>query len=343
MFTAPESSTAQEIYPHLFPATQADAFVLVPATADMIARIAHGFGDDTVCGSALGLRPECQRFFCPAMNAHMWRQDTVQRNVRALEQEGWIRIGPEDGHLACGTRGQGRMIEPDIIADTIKGILSKSRELAGQRVLILSGPTREYLDPVRYLSNASSGKMGYALAMEAVRRGAEVDFVTGPVAEEQLPCSAGIHVHHVVSCKQMLEAAQRHLAAATGIIFAAAVADYRPSHPNETKPPKGETHLQLELCPVPDIAATLCAAKSPHQPAIGFALQDQDGEQKARGKRQSKHLEAIVLNGPDAMNAGDAEYKFLAGDTDIFEDWGRIPKQDCARKIIDYLIRTLST
>lgn len=216
------------------------------------------------------------------------------------------------------------------------------------RVLILSGPTHEYLDPVRFIGNASSGKMGKALAEEALRRGMDVIFISGPVPEGNLPNAdaassphpggeentAGtprLQIQHVISAEEMLAAAQAEFAEANLIIFAAAVADYQPAKQSAEKLPKVGTNITLELKPTPDIAATLCATKRPDQRAVGFALQTHDGEAKAREKRNSKHLDGIVLNTPATLGAENGIFIWI--DDDGLEDWGALSKTECARRI----------
>ncbi|NCC53581.1 MAG: bifunctional phosphopantothenoylcysteine decarboxylase/phosphopantothenate--cysteine ligase CoaBC [Spartobacteria bacterium] len=341
IFTMPEGDTHEEIYPHLYPASTADLFILLPATANSIAKIACGMGDDLVCASALGLGPDCQRFFCPAMNTHMLRKPSVQKNIRTLVEQGWIQIGPGDGNLACGTTGTGRMSEPMDIVDAVGRSLSARETLSGKRVLILSGPTHEHLDPVRYISNASSGKMGKALAEAAAERGASVEMVTGPVPANHLPMGDTVHIHHVTSAADMLEKAGELFAGADAVLFAAAVADYTPADPRRTKDPKTPGDISLKLTSTPDIARTLCADKKPGQVAIGFALQDHEAEQRAREKLAQKHLDGIVLNATEAMGADAATYAYLAKGADAFAPWGAISKPDCARNILDQVVALL--
>ena len=222
-----------------------------------------------------------------------------------------------------------------------------------KKVLILSGPTHEYLDPVRFIGNASSGKMGKALAEEALTRGMDVEFISGPVFEANLPkCGSGIpaaghaagsrvhpektiHITQVTSAEEMLTAAQEKFADADVIIFAAAIADYRPAERQAQKIEKGDNRLTLELEPTPDIAATLCADKRDDQIAIGFALQTHDGEAKAKEKLASKNLDGIVLNTPDSLAAESGLFTWI--DAKNVESWGSLNKADCAKKILNCL------
>lgn len=215
-----------------------------------------------------------------------------------------------------------------------------------KQLLILSGPTHEYLDPVRFIGNASSGKMGKALAEEALRQGMDVIFISGPVPKENLPIvdavssphSGGkentprLQIQHVISAEEMLAAAQAHFSDADLIIFAAAVADYQPAKKSAEKLPKVGTNITLELKPTPDIAATLCATKHPGQRAVGFALQTHDGEAKAREKRDSKHFDGIVLNTPATLGAENGFFTWIdSGGSDV---WGILSKTECARRIL---------
>ena len=207
-----------------------------------------------------------------------------------------------------------------------------------ERLLILSGPTHEYIDPVRFIGNASSGLMGKALAEEARARGFEIDFVSGPVASANLPTLGESGVSHpVVSAEAMLAKAGELFPSADVIIFAAAVADYAPDEKKPEKMAKSEAGLTLKLKATPDIAKTLCAAKRPDQIAIGFALQTADGEANARRKLQAKKLDGIVLNTPTSLGARDGDFSFLAAAAKGFDHWGRIEKRECARRIFQSL------
>jgi phosphopantothenoylcysteine decarboxylase/phosphopantothenate--cysteine ligase len=204
-----------------------------------------------------------------------------------------------------------------------------------KQILILSGPTHEYIDPVRFIGNASSGKMGKALAEEAAQRGCEVEFVTGPVAEENLPRAGNIHIHKVVGAEEMLSKARKLFQSSEAIIFAAAVADYAPAEKLGQKMAKSTEGLVLHLRPTPDIAQTLCEEKKNGQVAIGFALQTEEGRENARRKLAKKNLDGIVLNTPATLGANDGTFSYLAADAEAFEEWGRIGKTDCARRILD--------
>lgn len=329
-------AVGESAYPHLYPATQADYFLLIPATANTMARIAHGEGQEIVSMTALSLPAACRRIFCPSMNVEMWEQSSTQANVRTLEERGWLRIGPETGALACGMTGAGRLTEPADILMRIDTLRAQANSLAGQQVLILSGPTREYLDPVRYIGNSSSGKMGQALAEEAADRGARVTFVTGPVASAQRPRRPSIQIVNVTSAQDMLNTASDAFEQADAVIFAAAVADYQPAQKSPEKLEKEAGEWALPLIPTPDIAATLASRKRPGQMLIGFALQSGDGRAAARAKLERKQLDAIVLNHPDAMGADHNSCTWIAA-TGEETAWGTLDKRACASRIWEHI------
>lgn len=334
VFPDPEARSGTELYPHLYPATQADFFVLAPATANMIARIAQARGSDMVSLCALSLPAHCRRYFCPAMNADMWEQVSVQDAVRVLESRGWIRLGPETGALACGAEGAGRMMEPTAILSHLAAALETGESLRGVHMLVTSGPTHEYFDPVRYIGNASSGRMGKALAEAAADRGATVTFVTGPVQADLLPRRTGIDVRPVVNAAEMLATAEEAFRMSQIAIFAAAVADYRPKDYDPHKQAKQTGGRVLQLEPTPDIAALLGAQKQPGQRTIGFALQSGKGRTEAAGKLKEKSFDGILLNHPEAMGADSAEYVWIIPDTEP-DRWGQLSKTACAQRIMN--------
>ncbi len=209
----------------------------------------------------------------------------------------------------------------------------------GRTVLILSGPTHEYIDPVRFIGNASSGKMGKAIAEEASKRGYSVEFVTGPADEQNLPTLEDGHIHKVTSAAEMLAAAQGLFQASEIVIFAAAVADYAPAERRVEKIAKSADELVLRLKSNPDIAQTLCAKKRDKQIAIGFALQTEKGETNARRKLAAKNLDGIVLNTPATLSAENGTFSFLARGAEHFDEWGLIDKMDCAKKLFEALNR----
>lgn len=345
MFPAAESTAREGLYPHLYPATQADLFIALPATADMMAKLACGLAGDVVSAGALSLPSTCRRFFCPAMNVEMWHQPVVQANVAALERAGWFRIGPNTGELACGMEGEGRMAEPQEIVTAVLEVLSSDQTLSGRRVLVISGPTREHFDPVRFIGNPSTGKMGKSIAEEALAAGADVDFVTGPVPASNLPRGGRLRLHHVVSAQQMLQASEPLYAQSDVVIYAAAVADYTPAESHDKKLPKQEGELIIKLKATPDIAATLNQHKRQGQVVIGFALQTHDGLSKARAKLEKKRLDGIVLNSMDALGGESGTYIYLGGvggDADK-QEWGQLDKRICARRILAEAVKCLES
>ncbi len=341
MFPDAGCTGGDALFPHLYPAMQADVLLIAPATADLIGRLAYGLANDVVTASAMGVASSCRRMFCPAMNSHMWAQPVVQENVRILERRGWIRIGPAAGVLACGTTGEGRMSEPADILRAIQGSETESTSpLAGQRVLILSGPTREHLDPVRYIGNASSGRMGLALADEAARRGAHVRLITGPVDPARLPQDPSIEIVPVISAADMLAEARHSARTAQVIIHAAAVADFRPIRTLDDKTPKSDQPFVLTLEPTPDIASELAAQRPAGQISIGFALESGDGRPRAEDKMRRKRFDLVVLNGPPSMGADRAEFHALGPDG-VWQSWGELDKTQCARKLLDFAERQI--
>lgn len=329
-----EAQTLEEGYPHLYPATEVDLFLLIPATANTIAKLAGGFGSDLLSTCCLSLPGTCAKIFCPSMNKEMWQNSTVKQNARTLVNAGWTQIGPDSGHLACGMTGEGRLSGMEEILQVVKDKLEDAKRLSGQTLLILSGPTREHLDPVRFIGNPSSGRMGQALAEEAAHLGAKVQFVTGPVPDDHLPRNQNIKIHSVMGALEMMDAARTYLQEADAVIYVAAVSDYRPEEMLQEKMPKQDAEFQLKLIPNPDISATLNAEKAANTFTIGFALQTDRGEPQARKKLSAKGLDGIVLNYSDSMGAATGHFSYLGSDKKDFEVWGGINKTDAARKIL---------
>ena len=336
MFPDAGSTGGDALFPHLYPAMNADMILIAPATADLIGRLAHGLAGDVVSAAALGVSSACRHLYCPAMNSHMWAQPVVQENARILDRRGWIRVGPVSGVLACGTTGDGRMSEPaDILRAVLESGEGSASPLAGRSVLILSGPTREHWDPVRYIGNASSGRMGQALAQEAARRGAHVQFITGPVDPARLPADPSIEIIPVISASDMLAEARIPAEAADVLIHAAAVADFRPARSSDAKAPKSDQPLSLPLEPTPDIASELSARRPSGQLSIGFALESGDGRARAEDKMRRKRFDLVVLNGPPSMGADRAEFHALGPDGE-WQSWGELDKAECARRILAF-------
>ncbi len=311
----------------------ADLFVIAPATAQTVAKLAGGFCDNMLTAVALSAR--CPVLVCPAMDHDMYGHPATQRNLAALRGLGYRVMDAAHGPLASGLVGQGRLPEPGDILARIGAELEAGTPLDGVRVLVTAGPTREFLDPVRFLSNPSTGTMGFSLAAEAARRGAAVTLVAGPVALETPP---GVARLDVTTADEMDAAVQHHADEADIVIMTAAVADFAPvqTHPHKQK--KTDGALALALRRTPDILAGLGARKKAGQLLVGFAMETQAGLENARAKLKSKNLDAIVLNVLTDEGAG-----FGTGTnrvTVLFAD-GReealplLPKRDVARALLD--------
>ena len=320
---------------HIAVAQDNDILIVAPATADLLAKFALGIGDDFLTTMYLAFTGEV--VLAPAMNTNMWRHPATQKNVATLRQRGHTIVEPEDGMLACGTVGPGRLAEPRAIASVVGSIaFSKKRDLAGEVVLITAGPTQEPLDPVRFLSNRSSGKMGYALAESAARRGAKVILVAGPVA---LADPSGVETIHVKTAREMRQAVLGRMTEATIIVKAAAVADYQVSEVPEHKVKKMAGRLTLELDPTPDILAEL-GQKKGTRILIGFAAETEHLVEESRRKLQSKNCDMVVGNlvgnGGTGFESDDNEVVLVlrGGETITF---ARAPKRQIADGIFDQL------
>jgi phosphopantothenoylcysteine decarboxylase/phosphopantothenate--cysteine ligase len=283
-------ATAEAAMGHIELARWADAVLVAPATAEFLARLVHGRADDLL--ATLCLATAAPVHVAPAMNQQMWANAATQANVAALRARGIRVLGPGSGDQACGESGEGRMLEPAELASRVLGSLSAARPLAGCKVVVTAGPTREPIDPVRFISNRSSGKMGYAVAQAACEAGAEVVLVSGPVS---LPAPPGVTRVSVESARQMHAAVHEALAGADIYIGAAAVADYEPATVALHKIKKCSETMTLELVRAPDILASV--ASLAHRPfVVGFAAETQDVEANARAKLDGKRLDMIAAN-----------------------------------------------
>jgi phosphopantothenoylcysteine decarboxylase/phosphopantothenate--cysteine ligase len=279
---------------HVDLAEAANAVVIAPATADLIARLVHGEAPDALTTIALACRAPL--VVCPAMDLEMWRHAATESNVAALRRRGAIVVGPASGPLASGLDGPGRLAAIEDIARAVERALAHHETMRGMNVLVSAGRTEEAIDPVRVLTNRSSGRMGMALAEAARDRGAEVTLVAGAADVEP---AGGVRVVRVRSAAEMARALDDAAAAADVIVMAAAVADYRVARPAREKLKRASTPRTLELEPNPDILAGLGAARRPGQLLIGFALETSDGVRHARTKLAAKNLDVIVLNSPE--------------------------------------------
>jgi phosphopantothenoylcysteine decarboxylase / phosphopantothenate---cysteine ligase len=321
---------------HIELARWAQVVLIAPASADFIARLAHGRADDLL--ATLCLATEAPLVIAPAMNRVMWANKATQANIGILESRGVRILGPASGSQACGEVGEGRMWEPTLLASSLLEAPANARLLTGLNVLITAGPTRERLDPVRYLTNRSSGKMGFAVAVAAREAGAHVTLVTGPV---QLPTPAGVTRISVESAREMYAAVHRHIDKADVFIAAAAVADFQPVTVAKQKIKKQGGMVKLELEPAPDIVKSV-ADMSKRPLVVGFAAETNDVEDNARLKLKRKKLDMIAANQVGEDLAFDCEDNALTvlwpgGKSEV----ARAPKLEVARELIALIAKRL--
>ncbi|MHB1869350.1 MAG: bifunctional phosphopantothenoylcysteine decarboxylase/phosphopantothenate--cysteine ligase CoaBC [Steroidobacteraceae bacterium] len=322
-------SAAEAAMGHIELARWAEAVLVAPASADFLARLAEGRADDLL--ATLCLATAAPIAVAPAMNRLMWANAATVANVERLRQRGVQVFGPGEGAQACGEIGEGRMLEPPELADRLASLLPTSGPLSGRRVLITAGPTRERIDPVRFISNRSSGKMGFAVAQAAREAGAEVVLVSGPVA---LPTPPGVRRVDVESAEGMLEAVQAEVAAADIFIATAAVADYRPAHPSGQKIKKTNERLQLEMERTTDVLATV-AARAQRPFTVGFAAETESVEHYARAKLLRKNLDLIAANEVSHTKGFDCEdNQLIVLSRTARQDLGSGPKLALARELI---------
>ncbi|MBI5094768.1 MAG: bifunctional phosphopantothenoylcysteine decarboxylase/phosphopantothenate--cysteine ligase CoaBC [Candidatus Hydrogenedentes bacterium] len=324
---------------HIAVAQRAHLFLVAPATANIIARAAHGVADDWLSTTLLATRAPI--LFAPAMNTAMYTHPATQANIELLRARGCHFVGPGVGRLACRTVGPGRMSEPAEILDAALPLLSGRTDLAGKRVLITSGATHEPIDPVRFLGNRSSGKMGRALALEALGRGAHVTVVYGPSSVDY-PLNA--ELVEVETARQMADAVVECSRNADVIIGAAAVADYRPEQASQDKRKKTGSPLTLALTENPDILATVSRERRPGQVIVGFAAETRDVMENAKSKIAAKNLDLIVANlvgGDDAGFGMDALRAAIVDKRGNSADIGHIDKDALAERIMDQVVGLL--
>jgi len=319
---------------HINLADCADIFVIAPATANVIGKITAGIADDLLLTVLMATRAPV--LIAPAMNIHMYENAILQENIRKLRRVGYHLIEPAEGFLACGYEGKGRLPEPETILEEIRRLVRK-KDLAGERFLITAGPNREPIDPVRYISNRSSGKMGYALARAGLRRGAVVALVSGPTALEP---PSGARLIPVTTAAEMRRAVLDEFPNCTAVIMAAAVSDYRPLEYSSAKMKRGKKPLELRLEPNPDILKEIGAMKG-GKLLVGFAAESDDLVANARKKLQEKNLDLIVAN--DVTQEGSG----FDGDTNIATIVDRgggaralplMTKDELADQILDHLL-----
>lgn len=305
---------------HISIAKKADLFILVPASANVIAKVAHGIADDMLTTTFLACNK--QKVICPAMNTQMYENPITQENLQRCRDLGYAILEPAVGHLACGDTGKGKLCDLQDILDYVDRFFHRSDLLKGKRVLITAGPTQEALDPVRYLTNHSSGKMGYSLAQAALDMGAEVTLISGPV---QLTAPKGVRFYPVTTAKEMFDAVCAHCDTADFIIKAAAVGDYRPLYVSEQKIKKDGERLHVEFVKNPDILAYLGEHKRPHQIICGFAMETQNLLENAQAKLENKHCDMIVANDLHTEGAG------FQSDTNIATILDRYSRTPCPK------------
>jgi phosphopantothenoylcysteine decarboxylase/phosphopantothenate--cysteine ligase len=318
---------------HVTLGRESDLIVVAPATANMLAKLAHGLADDPVSVTALAAR--CPLLVAPAMDAGMFTHPATAANVAILRERGVIMVEPEEGHLASGLSGLGRLAAPETILDLIRAALGARGDLAGRRVLVTAGGTQEAIDPVRYIANHSSGKMGYALAEAARDRGAEVILVTTPTA---LRVPAGITSVNVTSAQSMLDAIREHYPKLDALIMAAAVGDFHVEVPAKQKVKRGEHALDLRLVPNPDLLAATAELASPQtRPVrVGFAAETQDLIAHATEKLARKSLDLIVANDvSDNVFGADSNQVTLLWSDGRRADFPRLPKTAVAEQVLD--------
>lgn len=321
----------------------ADAMVIAPCTASTIGKMAHGVADNMLITTYLSMKAPV--FIAPAMDLDMYRHPSTQANLRTLQSYGNHIVEPASGFLASGLEGKGRMEEPAVIAKYISNYFEKAEKtsaLAGKRVLITAGPTYEKIDPVRFIGNYSSGKMGFAIAEECRKRGADVTIVAGPVS---LKTPEGVKRIDVENCEDMYNAATSTFATSDVAILSAAVADFRPADVADKKIKRGDDDMVIRLCPTHDIAAALGKAKTDRQTIVAFALETNDEETNAQRKLEKKNADFIVLN--SLQNKGTC---FRTDDNQIEiisrvdkKNYPKCSKAEAAVYIVDELERVVAS
>ncbi|QUI21820.1 bifunctional phosphopantothenoylcysteine decarboxylase/phosphopantothenate--cysteine ligase CoaBC [Vallitalea pronyensis] len=322
---------------HIALAKAADLFLLAPATANMIGKMANGIADDMLSTTVMATKAPV--FIAPAMNANMYDNPIVQRNIKRLKAYGYAFIDPDSGRLACGDIGQGKLAHVGRIMETIKMQLVKDKIMTGQKVLITAGPTREAIDPVRYLTNHSSGKMGYALAKAAIQRGADVTLITGPVHLEE-PKGLATFIQ-VETAEDMFQAVKAHVDHQDIIIKSAAVADYRPAIYHQQKMKKSDEDLVLTLNRNPDILKWIGMHKKPHQFIVGFAAETNDIMENGVSKLKAKGTDLMIINDITRSDAGfqsDTNQVILVSKKGEQQQLPVMPKSQLAHIILDNII-----
>jgi len=324
---------------HIQLSRDADLLLVVPASADIMAKMAQGLADDLATTALLATDKDVM--VAPSMNVRMWTHAATQANLTTLRERGVRFVGPADGDMACGEFGPGRMAEPNEIADAVSDFFEDSAPLSGRRALVTSGPTHEAIDPVRYIANRSSGRQGHAIAAALARRGAATTLISGPT---NLPDPAGVNIIHVESARDMLAACEQALPADVAVC-AAAVADWRVAREATEKMKKSGTGVPtLEMTENPDILATLAAAANTRpQLVVGFAAETENIVEFAQAKRARKGCDWILANdvSPESGTFGGADNTIHLVSADGVEDWPRMSKTDVADRLADRITKQL--
>ena len=321
---------------HITLAKWADLMIIVPATANIIAKVTHGISDDLLSTTFLACNKH--KMICPAMNTQMYENPITQKNIQACKDLGYQILDPVVGHLACNDTGKGKMIEPADIVEAIDNYFNTSNKLSGKTVLISAGPTQEAMDPVRFISNHSSGKQGYAIAKAAKAMGANVILVSGPVQLEKIE---GIQTIDVTSALDMFEAIKQNADKADYIIMAAAVSDYRPENIAEHKIKKNDDTIEMTFVKNPDILAYLGQRKTKKQIICGFAMETQDLDKNAKEKLEKKNCDMLIANNLFVSGAGfqtDTNIVSLLT-KDSIEHLPKLSKEENGQKILETMMK----
>ncbi len=321
---------------HVSLAKKADVVMVAPATANVIAKLAHGIADDMLTTTILACN--CPKLISPAMNTRMYENPVTQENMETLRRFGWQVVEPASGYLACGDTGAGKLPEPEVLLDWILQTSAREKDMAGLRVLVTAGPTQESLDPVRYLTNHSSGKMGYAIARAAARRGAEVTLVAGPTSLER---PRFMQVVEIISAEDMFREVTSRASGQDIIIKAAAVADYTPAQVAEDKLKKKDGDMSIPLVRTKDILGYLGEHRREGQYLCGFSMETRDMLENSRKKLHKKHVDMIAANNVKESGAGFAVDTNLL--TLITEDSENalplMSKEDAANALLDEILK----
>jgi len=316
---------------HIELAQKADLMIVAPATANLIGKAASGIADDLL--TTMISATTSPVLIAPSMNSGMWANPIVAANVEKLKGHGFLFVGPDEGDLACGYTGKGRLAAVEDIMEAAEEAL-QAKDLKGEKVLVTAGPTREAIDPVRFVSNASSGRMGYAIAKAARRRGAEVVLVSGP---SYLPKPSGIDFVPVVTAEEMNDACIRYYPQSTVVIMAAAISDYRPVKSFSRKVKKAESSLTIEMERTSDVLKNM-GRKKKGQLLVGFALETENLEENARGKLRDKNLDMVVGNDPAGLDSPTNQVMIIHRDGDV-ETLPPLCKGEVADRILDRVVR----